>query len=117
MATMHEQLNTLPVRMASEAIRLTTTAPKKLEIWTIPGRIVGSVRSVLENYHAAREARARAKFAAKMGLVLEDPDEGSFWLELLTAAGLSALLLIASTTKQASKVVSVVSVVRREYPR
>jgi four helix bundle protein len=113
MATMHEQLNTLPVRMASEAIRLTTTTPKKLEVWTIPGRIVGSARSVLENYHAAREARARAKFAARMGLVLDDPDEGSFWFELLTAAGLACLLLIASATKQARRAV----VVPRKSPR
>jgi four helix bundle protein len=35
------------------------------------------------NYRAARRARSRREFVAKMGVVAEEADETEYWLELL----------------------------------
>jgi four helix bundle protein len=42
-----------------------------------------------QNYRSARRARSRREFLAKMGIVEEEADESSFWLELLLDAGLT----------------------------
>jgi len=39
--------------------------------------------SVAANYRAVCRARSRAEFVAKMGLVVEEMDETTFWLEIL----------------------------------
>ncbi len=40
------------------------------------------------NYRAAARARSRADFVAKMGIVEEEIDEASYWMELLAKAGI-----------------------------
>jgi four helix bundle protein len=42
-----------------------------------------------QDYRSARRARSRREFLAKMGIVEEEADESSFWLELLLDAGLT----------------------------
>ena len=43
--------------------------------------------SVGANYRAARRARSKAEFVAKLGIVEEECDETIYWIELLTALG------------------------------
>jgi len=43
--------------------------------------------SVAANYRAACRARSKAEFIAKIGVVLEEADEGVFWIELLGDTG------------------------------
>jgi four helix bundle protein len=44
---------------------------------------------VAANYRAVCRARSDAEFAARIGVVLEEADESAFWLEIVTADGLS----------------------------
>jgi len=39
--------------------------------------------SVSANYRAARRARSKKEFIAKLGIVVEEVDETAHWLELL----------------------------------
>lgn len=60
---------------------------------TIAGRTMGSqlIRcgtSVGANYRAACRARSKAEFNAKLGIVIEEADETTYWLELLADAGI-----------------------------
>jgi len=43
--------------------------------------------SISANYRAARRARSRKEFVAKIGIVTEEADETLHWLELLIEAG------------------------------
>ena len=52
-------------------------------------QLLRSGTSVAANYRSARRARSRREFLAKMGIVEEEADESSFWLELLVDSGLT----------------------------
>lgn len=59
---------------------------------TIKGRIIAnqigrSGTAVGANYRAACRARSRAEFIAKVGVVEEEADETSYWLELAVESG------------------------------
>jgi four helix bundle protein len=45
--------------------------------------LTASATSVSANYRAARRARSRAEFIAKIGLVADEADESEHWLEVL----------------------------------
>ncbi len=73
-------------QFALRVIRLVEALPK-----TETGRVIGrqlmrSGTSVGANYRAAARARSRAEFIAKMGIVEEEVDEASYWMELLAEA-------------------------------
>ena len=46
-------------------------------------QVLRSGTSIGANYRAACRARSRAEFVAKLGIVLEEADETTFWLELM----------------------------------
>lgn len=103
MATMQEQLTDFPTRLASDTFELANIPPKTLKVLSIPKRLTQFATSIEANHRAAKQARARAHFAAKMGYVLEEVDEPGLCVELLAAAGLFALLLIAPIMRQAHR--------------
>ncbi len=49
-------------------------------------QLLRSGTSVAANYRAARRARSRREFIARMGIVEEEADESQLWLELLGEA-------------------------------
>src|SRR5262245_61813972 len=50
-------------------------------------QLLRSGTSVGANYRAAHRAKSKADFISKMGTVLEEADESSYWIELLIDAG------------------------------
>ena len=42
------------------------------------------------NYRSACRARSHADFIAKLGFVVEEADEAVYWLDMITAAGISS---------------------------
>src|SRR5205085_12651742 len=58
----------------------------KTETARIVGRqLLRAGTSVGANYRAAARARSRADFVAKLGIVEEECDESSFWMEMVIA--------------------------------
>jgi len=54
----------------------------------VPGKVVAhqltrSALSVGANYRSACRSRSRAEFLSKLGIVLEEADESSHWLEII----------------------------------
>ena len=51
-------------------------------------QLIASSSSQAANYRAARRARSRKEFVAKLGLVVEEADESEHWLRRLNTARL-----------------------------
>jgi four helix bundle protein len=50
-------------------------------------QLKASSTSAAANHRAARKARSRREFVAKLGVAQEEADEAVFWLEHLTGTG------------------------------
>ena len=70
-------------RFAIDVVHFFRGLPSRAPIDVIGRQLLRSGTSVAANYRAARRARSRREFLAKMGIVEEEADESSFWLELL----------------------------------
>lgn len=73
---------------ALRVIRLTESLPATRAADVIGKQLLRSATSVGANYRASRRARSRADFINKLGIVEEEADESSYWLELLVESGL-----------------------------
>ena len=71
---------------AIRIVKLFQRLPKTEEARLIGRQLLRSGTSVPANYRAARRARSRAEFIAKLGVVVEETDESAFWLEFLVDA-------------------------------
>ena len=74
---------------AVDVVRFVQNLPRRQPTDVLGRQLLRSGTSVAANYRAARRARSRKEFLAKMGIVEEEADESSFWLELLADAGLT----------------------------
>lgn len=59
------------------------TIPKTLETRDFIAQFLRASSSVSFNYNAARRARSRAEFIAKLEIVVEEADETLNWLQFL----------------------------------
>jgi four helix bundle protein len=70
-------------KFALSCFNLAKTIPKTLENRDFIRQLLRASSSVSFNYRAARRARSRAEFIAKLGTVVEEADETVGWLEFL----------------------------------
>lgn len=75
-------------QFALRVIKLVDSLPKKRSADVLGGQLLRSATSVAANYRAACRARSTAEFVAKVGVVEEESDESTFWIELIADAGL-----------------------------
>ena len=84
-------------RFAIEIIRLSASLERTYDAQTIRMQIVRAGTAVGANYRAVCRSRSGRDFIAKLGVVIEEVDETSYWLEILvdgeivTASAVSAL--------------------------
>ena len=93
--------------LAVATIRLTDELPRTRAADVIGRQLVRSVTSVAANYRAACRARSRKEFIAKMGIVEEEADETTFWLETLEECGLTARLRVAPLSQEAGELLAI----------
>ncbi|WP_447974574.1 four helix bundle protein [Nitrospira sp. Kam-Ns4a] len=82
------------------------------------GRAIGSqlVRSgtaVGANYRAACRGRSKAEFIAKLGIVEEEADESSYWLELIIEGGLMPKDRVTPLLQEADELVAIMVASKR----
>jgi four helix bundle protein len=92
---------------AIEIIRLVESLPRGRSAEILGRQLLRSGTSVAANYRAARRARSRKEFLAKLGIVEEEADESCFWLELLADAGLSRSADIERLRNEADQLVAI----------
>ena len=93
--------------LAVGTIQLTNDLPRTRAADVISRQLVRSVTSVAANYRAACRARSRREFVAKMGIVEEEADETTFWLELLDDCALAPTALIAPLTRESGELLAI----------
>jgi four helix bundle protein len=77
------------------------------------GEVIGkqllrSATSVGANYRAARRARYRAEFIAKLGIVEEEADETAYWLDLIVSTELLSAKRVDALRQEANEIVAIV---------
>ena len=83
-----DQLKERTMRFAVDALRLIDELPRKTSADVIGRQLAKSATSVASNYRATCNARSRAEFIAKLGVVVEEADESVGWLEMIGRAEL-----------------------------
>jgi four helix bundle protein len=71
-------------------IRFCRTLRRTLEGRELSDQLFRAGTRVGANYRAACRGRSHADLVAKLGLVVEEADEATYWLELIAAAGIAA---------------------------
>jgi four helix bundle protein len=85
--TKADELKRRTKAFAINVILFCRTLPRSLETYRISGQLIDSATSVGSNYRAACRARSHREFVAKIGTVIEEADESTFWLDLLVTLG------------------------------
>ena len=75
-------------RFAIEVLKLGESIPATVSGRAIASQLIRAGTSVGANYRAACRARSRAEFVSKVGIVEEEANETTFWLEIAVDARL-----------------------------
>lgn len=112
-----EKFKSRTKKFVVDNIKLFRNLPETEEAKIVGRQLLRSSSSVGSNYRAACRARSQAEFHAKLSIVVEEADESSFWMEILTEAeiiksdqlnelykeGTEILKVVASSRKTVSK--------------
>lgn len=104
---MSQELKDRTKTFALRILGLVDSLPNTLVARTIGGQLVRSGTSVAANYRAACRGRSKAEFIAKMGIVEEETDECSFWIELLVEHGVLKLPRVSDLLDEASQLTAI----------
>jgi four helix bundle protein len=107
MESFSEQLKKRTQRFAVRVIELHRKLPKTEEARVIGRQLLRSATSVAANYRAVRRARSKAEFIAKLGLVVEEADKTSFWLELLVGSNIFSEEDVEECKKEANELLAI----------
>ena len=83
-----ERLKARTMQFALDVSELLKVLPTSEPGPTVKRQLAKSATSVAANYRAACRARSHAEFTARIGMVAEEADESSFWLDFIAAASL-----------------------------
>lgn len=88
-------------------VRLAEALPASRSGNTIAAQLVRCGTSVGANYRAARRARSKAEFAAKLGIVEEECDETIYWMEVIQALALIKPELLVPLHQEADEILAI----------
>jgi len=92
---------------AIDVVRLIQELPRNRVADVIGHQLLRAGTSVAANYRSARRARSRREFLAKLGIVEEEADESSFWLELLVEAQVVTSERVVELRREAGQLVAI----------
>ena len=101
-------LRTRTKQFALRVIKMVDTLPNTRAADVIGRQILKSATSVGANYRAAQRGRSRAEFCAKLGIVEEECDESSYWMELLAESGIVKQELLEGLMGEANEITAMV---------
>jgi four helix bundle protein len=84
-----DELKARTRRFALDVLSFRRTLPSTDEATDIGRQLSRAATGVGANYRAACRSRSDAEFAARIGIVLEEADESTFWFEILTESGIT----------------------------
>ncbi len=105
---MNDDLKARTFAFAKRIVRLVRSMPTDVVSRELGRQLVRSGTSVGANYRAARRARSRAEFLAKLGIVEEEADETVYWLHLIAESGIVPATRLADLIAEADELVAIV---------
>lgn len=103
-----EELKKRSKKFSLEVIELVKNLPGNSVANVLGKQVLRSATSIGANYRAACRARSKAEFIAKLGIVEEESDETTYWLELLTEAKLINETKAKHLIKEAEEITAIV---------
>ena len=88
---------------AHRCVKLALSLPKNALRNHLSGQLIRSSTSVPANYRAACLAQLKKSFAAKISIVLEEPDESYFWIEFNFDENIISKRLAGELLKEANE--------------
>jgi four helix bundle protein len=101
-------LRTRTKKFALRVMKLVDALPNTRSGDVVGKQLLRSATSVGANYRAAQRGRSRAEFCAKLGIVEEESDESSYWLELLCESGMVAPEALADLLRESNEITAMV---------
>ena len=100
-------------KFALNIMMLVDELPKTPSGRAIGGQIVRSGTSVAANYRAACRSRSKNEFIAKIGVLEEEADESSFWLELIIEGNLLEIAKVQPLLNEAIELTKIMASSRK----
>lgn len=89
-------------------MKLCEALPNQPSAWNISNQLSRSSSSVAANYRAAQRARSKAEFIAKLGIVEEESDESTHWLEMVIDTGLLPAAKVESLLAESNEITAII---------
>lgn len=101
-------LRTRTKKFALRVMKLVDALPNTRAGDVVGKQLLRAATSVGANYRAAQRGRSRAEFCAKLGIVEEESDECSYWLELLCESGMVAADALGDLMGEANEMTAMI---------
>jgi four helix bundle protein len=111
--SMQEGLRNRTKQFALRIVKLFQHLPRSAEAQVLGKQLLRSGTSVGANYRAAGRARSRAEFVSKIGIVVEEIDETTFWLECLVDSDIVKRALLADLMQEANELLAIFAASQR----
>jgi four helix bundle protein len=102
-----EELKKRTAAFADSVAKLVRELPNTLEGRRVGAQLFDAGTSVASNYRAACRARSHAEFVAKIGLVVEESDECTFWLAFIVRTKIMPESAIESLLQEAEELLAI----------
>jgi four helix bundle protein len=94
-------------KFAVDILNLVDGLPNRRSANIIGNQLGRSASSIAANYRAACRGRSHAEFIAKIGLVEEEADETTFWLDILPDTKNSSIETIGPLLNEARELTAI----------
>ena len=94
-------------KFAVEILNFVDKLPNRRSANIIGNQLRRCASSVASNYRAACRARSHAEFVSKIGIVEEEADESTFWLDVLPDTNNATLELVAPLLNEARELTAI----------
>src|SRR5436190_16199836 len=93
-------------RLALDIIKLVEFLPRTRTADVIGRQLLRSGTSIAANYRAACRGKSNADVISKLGIVEEEADETSYWIELLIESGILSPGQVSSLLNETNEIVA-----------
>ncbi len=109
MSDVADQLKSRTMRFALDVCDLIRQLPSAEHGPTVKRQLAKASTGVAFNYRSSCRSRSHAEFTARIGVVAEEADESSGWLEFIEAAKLLASEELTRLMQEANELVAIFS--------
>jgi four helix bundle protein len=102
---------------ALRIVQMFVALPKTEEARVLGKQVLRSGTSVGANFREAHRARSKPEFIAKVGDCLQELDESSYWLELLTRSSIVPASKLASLQDETHQLIAILTTISKNAKR